>query len=65
MRKYFVLIPVLFIVGCAATQNSEYAQVVDRKYNTVRYVSKDAGGTNAFIGTSATQSRNTPPRQHP
>jgi hypothetical protein len=65
MRKLWVLIPALFVVGCATTQNSEYAQVTDHKYNTVRYVKQDTGASSAFVGTSATQPRSAPPRQHP
>jgi hypothetical protein len=65
MRKFLVLIPVLFVVGCATTQNSEYVAVSDHKYNTVRYVKQDAAAQNAFVGTSATQPRSTFPRLHP
>jgi len=65
MWKLLVLVPVLLFVGCAATQKSEYAQVVDHKYNTVRYVKQEVVTPSAFVGTSATQPRSTPPRQHP
>ena len=63
MRRAVVLIPVFLIVGCATTQKSEYVAVPDHKYNTVRYVKQET--PSAFIGTSATQPRTTPPRQHP
>lgn len=65
MRKFLVLIPVFFVFGCATTPSSEYAQVTDHKYNTVRYISKDANSNDAFVGTSATQPRSTFPRLHP
>lgn len=65
MKKLLLLIPVFVIAGCAATQGSQYAQVPDHKYNTVRYVKQDAAATSAFVGTSATQPASRPPRQHP
>lgn len=65
MKKLLFLLPVFVIAGCATTQGSEYAQVSDHKYNTVRYVKQDAAASSAFVGASATQTRTTPPRQHP
>ncbi len=63
MKKLLLLVPVLVIAGCA-TQGSQYAQVTDHKYNTVRYVTQDAAASSVFVGTSATRPA-TPPRQHP
>ncbi len=65
MKKLLLLVPALVIAGCATTQGSEYAQVPDHKYNTVRYVKQDAPASSVFEGTSATQPRTAPPRQHP
>lgn len=65
MKKLLLLIPLFAVAGCATTPGSEYSQVPDRKYNTVRYVKQDAAAPSAFVGTSATQPARTPPRQHP
>lgn len=50
------------IGATTANAATEYVQVYDRKYNTVRLVKKQSPGS--FVGTSAPQ-RRTVPRQHP
>jgi hypothetical protein len=66
MKKFLILIPLVFIVGCATTQSGEYAKVYDRKSNTWSYTMKDTNDPGALVGTSATQSRpGRLPGQHP
>ena len=63
MRNLLALVPVLFLLGCAATPSSQYTQHYDRKYNAVHYVKKDAA--DSFVGTSAVKQQRAVPRQHP
>jgi len=66
MKKFLILIPVIFIVGCATTQSSDYVKVYDRKSNTWTYLTKGTNDPGAFVGTSAAQSRpGRLPGQHP
>jgi len=66
MRKFLILVPLVFIVGCATTQSGEYAKVYDRKSNTWTYTAKSSDNPGAFVGTSATQNRPARlPGQHP
>ncbi len=66
MKKFLLLIPVVFIVGCATTQSSDYVKVYDRKSNTWTYTAKGSDNPGAFVGTSATQNRPARlPGQHP
>ncbi len=66
MRKFLILVPLVFIVGCATTQSGEYAKVYDRKSNTWTYLTKSTDDAGALVGTSATQSRaGRQPGQHP
>ena len=66
MKKFLILIPLVFIVGCATTQSGDYAKVYDRKSNTWSYMTKGTDDPGAFVGTSATQSRlGRLPGQHP
>lgn len=63
MRNLLALIPVLFLLGCASTPGSEYTQVYDGKYNTVRYIKKEA--PESFVGTGAVKPQSRQLRQHP
>jgi hypothetical protein len=66
MKTFLILVPLVFIVGCATTQGGDYAKVYDRKANTWSYMAKGSDNPGAFVGTSATQSRSGRlPGQHP
>jgi hypothetical protein len=66
MKKFLILVPLVFIVGCATTQSGNYAKIYDRKSSTWSYMTKSPDNPGAFVGTSATQSRFARlPGQHP
>ena len=51
MRVVFFVIVAALVAGCATTPATNMTQVYDHKYNTVRYVAKQADSE--FVGTSA------------
>lgn len=68
MKKYLVLILLVFIAACATTPSGDYVKVYDRKSNTWSYMTKSADNPGTFVGTSATQRDRASgryPGQHP
>jgi hypothetical protein len=68
MKKFLILVALVFVAGCATTQSGEYAKVYDRKANTWSYMTKGSDNPGAFVGTSATQkdpASGRLPGQHP
>ena len=52
MRAIFFVIVATLLAGCATTPATNTTNVHDQKYNTTRYVAKQANSE--FVGTSAT-----------
>lgn len=66
MKKFLILVALVFVAGCATTQSGDSARVYDRKANTWSYMTKGSANPGAFVGTSATQTRSDRlPGQHP
>jgi hypothetical protein len=66
MKKFLVLIPLVFIAACATTQSGDPVKVYSMKYNTWSYMTKGTDNPGALVGTSATQSGpGRAPGQHP
>lgn len=53
MRAIFFVIVATLLAGCATTSATNTTKVYDHKYNTVRYVAKQADSE--FVGTGATE----------
>jgi hypothetical protein len=53
MRIVFLAIVATILAGCATTSTTNMTQIRDNKYNTVRYVPKQAD--TEFVGTSASE----------
>lgn len=57
MRALPAIIAAVFLAGCASTPPIDRTKVVDHKYNTIRYASKQQ--QSEFVGTSANASGST------
>lgn len=57
MRALPAIIGAAFLAGCASTPSIDTTKVVDNKYNTIRYASKQQ--QSEFVGTSANASEST------
>lgn len=57
MRSFLSVIAAVFLASCASTPRIDTAKVVDNKYNTIRYASKQQ--ESEFVGTSANASGST------
>ena len=53
MRAIFFVIVAALLAGCATTSATNMTTVYDHKYNTIRYVAKQADSE--FVGTSASE----------
>jgi outer membrane PBP1 activator LpoA protein len=57
MRALPTIVAAVFLAGCASAPSIDTAKVVDHKYNTIRYASKQQ--ESEFVGTSANASGST------
>ena len=59
MRTAFFAFVAALLAGCATAPATDMTRVYDHKYNTVRYVSKQADSE--FVGTSARETPKSTP----